>query len=188
VARFWPEKAHEVLLESFRLILAERPEARLWMLGDGPMLPEIKSMAERVGLAGRALFLGFRTDLAEMLALADIQIHPSDMEGVPLAICQGMAQGLPIVATRVGGLTEILVDGHSGILVEKRNPRQCASAVLELMADPIRRQRLGQAAANFIAEDYSLTAATRRVENVYLDMMATKPELKGLGCEEHQKT
>jgi glycosyltransferase involved in cell wall biosynthesis len=173
VARFWPEKAHDVLLEAFRMIVAERPQAKLWMLGIGPHMEEIQAMATRMGLGDRAVFLGFRTDLAEMLALADLQIHPSDMEGVPLAICQGMAQGLPVVATNVGGLIEVIESGISGILVEKRNPQRCARAVLELMDDPSRRQELGKAAARFIAEEYSLAAATRRVERVYFDVLST---------------
>jgi glycosyltransferase involved in cell wall biosynthesis len=177
VARFWPEKAHDVLLEAFQIILADRPQAKLWMLGIGPHMAEFQVMAARMGLGDRAVFLGFRTDLAEVLALADLQIHPSDMEGVPLAICQGMAQGLPVVATSVGGLTEVIESGVSGILVEKRNPRQCARAVIELMDDAYRRQELGKAAARFIAEEYSLAAATRKVEQVYIDLISRSNSL-----------
>ena len=177
VARFWPEKRHDLLLESFRLILNKRPEAMLWMLGVGPLQQQTEAMAREMGLGNRAAFLGFRTDLAELLASADMQIHPSDMEGVPLAICQGMAQGLPIVATRVGGLTEVIDHGVSGILVERRNPGRCADAVIDLMGDADRRRQLGQSAADFIAKKYSLAAATRRVERVYLDLIVpSKPE------------
>jgi glycosyltransferase involved in cell wall biosynthesis len=170
VARFWPEKAHDVLLESFRLVIAEHPEALLWMLGVGPQLEPVKALASKLGLLDKVVFLGFRTDLAELLLLADLQVHPSDMEGVPLAICQGMAQGLPIVATDVGGLAEVLKHNVSGLLIERRNAAQCSGAILQLMNDPPLRKRLGAEAARFIAEEYSLAAATCQVEQVYLDL------------------
>jgi len=170
IARFWPEKAHEVLLESFAMVVDERPEARLWLLGVGPRLQEMQHLASQMGLDQRVQFLGFRTDLSELIALADMQVHPSDSEGVPLAICEGMAAGLPIVATRVGGLAEVIQDGVSGVLIEKRAPRQCADAILGLIDDPLRRTTLGREAARFIEDQYSLKSATLRVEKVYEEL------------------
>jgi glycosyltransferase involved in cell wall biosynthesis len=171
VARFWPEKAHDVLLRAFRLILKRRPKAKLWLAGVGPEEGRIRAMCMELELDESIRFLQFRKDLPAILALADLQVHPSDMEGVPLAVCSGMAAGLPIVATAVGGLVEILRHNKSAVLVEPRNPVQLAEAVLELMDDKEKRDSLGLAARAFIEREYSLSAATARVEAVYLEMM-----------------
>jgi glycosyltransferase involved in cell wall biosynthesis len=172
VARFWPEKAHDVLLQAFRTIHTRRPEARLWIAGVGPLEPQIRDLCSKLDLDTAVRFLGFRADLPELLALADIMVHPSDMEGVPLAVCSGMAAGLPIVASRVGGLLDILRHESSAILVEPRNAPSVSEAVLRMMDEPALRQSLGNAARRFIEEEYSLSAATAKVEAVYREMLS----------------
>lgn len=173
VARFWPEKAHDVLLEGFRAALDACPRLRLWLAGVGPEEATIRAKADELGLAPpHVQFLGFEPNLAALLATVDIQVHPSDMEGVPLAVCAGMAAGLPIVATRVGGLPEVLRDGHSAVMIEPRQPLALANAILELVADAERAARLGGAARRFLEDEYSLAAATRRVETTYREVMA----------------
>jgi glycosyltransferase involved in cell wall biosynthesis len=172
VARFWPEKAHDVLLEGLRLIRERDPRVVLWILGVGPDEPRIRALCGKLGLNPWVRFLGFRKDLPELLALADIQVHPSDMEGVPLAVCSGMAARLPIVASGVGGLLEILKHEHSAVLIPPRNPAALSQAVLDLIGDPSRREALGGAARRFIDEEYSLRAATARVEALYEEMIS----------------
>jgi glycosyltransferase involved in cell wall biosynthesis len=172
VARFWPEKAHDVLLHAFRSIHSARPHTRLWIAGVGPLEPQIRALCSELDLDSAVRFLGFRTDLPELLALADMMVHPSDMEGVPLAVCSGMAAGLPIVATRVGGLLDILRHDFSAILVEPRDPSSVSETVLRLMDDPARRESLGNAARRFIQDEYSLAAATASVEMVYREMLS----------------
>jgi len=171
VARFWPEKAHDVLLRAFRIILDQQPNARLWLAGVGPLEAKTQELCDQYQLSGATQFLGFRKDIPELLALADMQVHPSDMEGVPLAVCAGMAAGLPIVASRVGGLPEILRPDLSAVLVEPRQPEQLADAVLRLIADPGKRRALGTEARRFIEEEYSLSAAVSKVEAVYEEML-----------------
>ena len=172
VARFWPEKAHDVLIESFQAAHARCARLRLWLVGIGPEEERIRAMVSARGLDERVTFLGFEPELARLLALVDIQVHPSDIEGVALAVCAGMAAGLPIVATRVGGLPEVLKDEHSALLVEPRQPEALSEAVLRLVAQPALARRLGVAAQRFIEEEYSLSAATRRVEATYDRVMA----------------
>jgi L-malate glycosyltransferase len=170
-ARFWPEKAHDVLLHGFRRIVDQRANVRLWLTGAGPGETGIRVLSDELGLSGQTRFLGFREDLSELLALADIQVHPSDMEGVSLAVCAGMAAGIPIVATRVGGLTEILRHEESALLVAPRRPEELAEAILWLADHPEQRRRLGSNARRFIEEEYSLKAATARVQAIYEEML-----------------
>lgn len=171
VARFWPEKRHDVLLRAFRHLLAKRPATQLWIPGVGPEESRIREMATSLGVASQCRFLGFRTDLPELLAMADVQVHTADEEGVPLAILAGMAAARPIVSTRVGGIAEVIRSGHSGVLLEPRQPEAFADAVLDLLGDPARQRRLGDAARDFIDREYSLAVATRRVERLYAEMV-----------------
>ena len=172
VARFWPEKAHDDLLKGFRMILNQRPNTRLWIAGVGPEEARIRALCEELHLSGNTVFLGFRKDLPRLLALADIQVHPSHMEGVPLAVCSGMAAGLPIVASGVGGLVEILRHEESAILIAPRHPEELAEAVVRLVDQPELGGELGRQARRFIREEYSLKAATERVEAVYEEVLA----------------
>jgi glycosyltransferase involved in cell wall biosynthesis len=132
----------------------------------------VRALADELGVSSRCRFLGFRTDLPELLAMSDVQVHTSDEEGVPLAILSGMAAGRPIVSTRVGGIAEVIRDGQSGVLVPRREPAAFAKAVDELLDDGARQQRLGIAAQRFIETEYSLEAATRRVEQLYQELVA----------------
>ncbi len=171
LARFWPEKAHDSLVRAFREILDREPRARLWLAGSGPEQTRVRALAGELRVDQNICFLGFRTDIAELLAMADIQVHPSDNEGVAMAVCEGMAAGLPIVASAVGGLPEVLRHEESALLIAPRNTGELAGAVLRLIAEPETRRRLGAAARRFIEEEYSLAAATARVEAVYEEMM-----------------
>lgn len=172
VARFWPEKRHDILLRAFQLMLHREPRLRLWIPGVGPEEARVRALAAELGVAGRCSFLGFRTDLPEMLAMADLQVHTSDEEGVPLAILSGMAAGKPIVSTCVGGIAEVLEHERSGVLVPPGSPELVAEATMGLLRDRLRQHVLGRAAQHFVRTDYSLEAATARVERLYAEVMA----------------
>lgn len=167
LARFWPEKAHDNLLDAIEILRREKADVILWLPGDGPDLPRIKELTAAKGLDHCVRFLGFRSDFERLLVACDIQVHPSDAEGVSLAICAGMAAGVPIVASRVGGLEEVLRDGHSAILLPPRTPRLLADAIHDLIRNPDKARMVGSNARRFIEEEYSIKAATSRVESVY---------------------
>jgi len=137
----------------------------------GPEESNVRALATRLGLDDHVSFLGFRTDLPELLAAADIQVHSSDEEGVPLAILAGMAAGLPIVSTDVGGIAEVLRHERSGVLVPRRDPRRLAAALDDLVGDHLRRRVLGANAQRFLRDEYSLEASTARVEALYREVL-----------------
>ena len=171
VARFYPEKAQTFLLECFARLLLERPNARLWLAGVGPLEAELRATAERLQLGDRVRFLGFVVDLPQLLALADVQIHPALIEGVPLSICEGMAAGLPIIASDVGGLPEVLDHGRNGILIPGLNVAAFVAAAQHVIDDAEGARKLGQRARQFIENDYSLSNAIRRVEHAYRELV-----------------
>jgi len=172
VSRLYPEKAQDSLLRCFKDIQARVPQSRLFILGVGPLEAQLKSLCTRLGLDPFVTFVGFSRTLHEFLALVDIQVHPSHMEGVPLAVCAGMAAGLPIVASRVGGLCEVLADGRTGRLVPPGDDAGFVDAVVDLIMNPGAARRLGLAAQHFITHDYSLQTAVKRVESTYHRLVA----------------
>jgi len=171
IARLYPEKAHDGLLRSFKLIHERCPRAQLWIAGVGPLEDEVKALCTELGLDDSVRFLGFVKDLPSLLALADIQVHPAHIEGVPLAVCEGMAAGLPIVVSEVGGLPEVVDYGRTGILVKAGDETGFAEAVLNLIEHPEKGREIGAAARQFMENDYSLATAVHRVEDTYRDMM-----------------
>lgn len=171
VARLYPEKAQDMLLRSFQTIVQRCPQARLWIAGVGPLQDELTRLCTQLQLDTVVTFLGFVHDLPRLLALADIQVHPAHIEGIPLALCEGMAAALPIVASAVGGIPEIIQDGHSGRLVPPSDAAQFVAAVLDVIAHPEAGRQMGRAARRCLEQDYSLTAAVRRVEHTYYEVM-----------------
>ncbi|TAK76249.1 MAG: glycosyltransferase [Aquabacterium sp.] len=174
VARFYPEKAHVFLLETFAQILQRQPDTWLWICGVGPLEEEIQAAVDRLGIRHRIKFLGFVTNLPEVLALADIQIHPAHIEGVPLAICEGLAAALPVVASKVGGLPEILDNGRNGILIDRMEHALFVDAVCRLIMDPALARNYGSRGRHFIENDYSLKTAVARVERTYVELVGAE--------------
>ncbi|HEY8154247.1 MAG TPA: glycosyltransferase family 4 protein [Myxococcota bacterium] len=171
VARFYPEKAQDDLLRSFAEIHRQEPRTRLWMIGVGPLEARLHALCTRLGLDDAVDWLGFDRDLMTTLALVDVQVHPSHVEGVPLAICSGMAAGLAIVGSNVGGMSEVLKTGSTGILVPPRDLPAFEREVLRLVRDEGERRRLGAEARRFIETEYSLDTAVARVEATYEEVV-----------------
>ncbi len=171
VARFYPEKSHELLLESFRRIVDGNPRTRLWIAGVGPLESRIRERVRELDLESHVEFLGFVERLEEVLPLLDIQVHPATIEGVAQAVCAGMTAGLPVIASAVGGIPEIVEHERTGFLVPPNDEPALTEAILRLRDDGGLRRRLGEAARDFITDEYSLATAVRRVEQTYREVV-----------------
>jgi len=167
MGRFHPEKAQDQLLRVFKRVLTQCPQARLWILGEGPLAGELKALSKMLAIDHAVSFLGFIPEPFELLALADILVHPSSIEGVSQTIGEGMAAGLPIVVSDVGGLREIMAPGKNGIMVPAGDEEAFAKATLDLIGDKERRTQLGNEARKFIEENYSMEIAVRELEDTY---------------------
>ena len=167
VAVLRPEKALEVLVEAAARLAADVPGLRVVIVGDGVERDRLERLA-REGGAGEALvFAGLRRDVPELLAALDLAVCCSDWEGHPLSVLEYMRAGLPTVATRVGGLPELIRDGEDGVLVPRRDPGALAGAVADLLADDERRRRLGEAARARQQAEFSDAAMLAAVEGLY---------------------
>jgi glycosyltransferase involved in cell wall biosynthesis len=176
VARIHPEKAHDQLLRSFRSIHDRHPNTKLWISGIGweYLEKELLALRKTLGLDEAVEFVGFRQDLWPMLDAADFMVHPSHVEGVPIAILYGMAAGLPIVVSDVGGVFEVIKTGQTGVRVPENDVEGFADAVCGLIEDPARARALGDAARHFVRTDYSIATAVRKVEDTYYEVLGRR--------------
>ncbi len=145
VARLVPEKDHATLLHAWALVARVEPEFRLEIAGDGPLMGDLVETAGALGLRDRVTFLGRVDDVPGLLGRAGMLVLSSRLEGISLTLLEAMARGLPVVATRVGGNPEVVVDGETGRLVPAGSPADLAGAVVSLHRDPAAAVRMGVA-------------------------------------------
>lgn len=145
IGRFDVPKNHAGLLEAFRLLLKTHPECRLRLVGDGDLRADMEALAREKGIADAVEFCGMQSNVYPYLHDADIFVLPSIYEGNPMTIIEAMGTGLPIAASRVGGIPDMIADGESGILVEPE-PQSICEGLTRLVEDKSLRQRLGETA------------------------------------------
>jgi glycosyltransferase involved in cell wall biosynthesis len=169
VANLIPYKGHNDLLEALGAVRGQMPDG--WTLQcvgrDDGIRSGLETQVQRLGLGGHVLFLGERTDVASLLKGADIGILCSHQEGFANAILEGMAAGLPIVATDVGGNSESVVHGQTGLIVPPRNPAALGQAVLSLVSDPAARERMGEAGRKRAYERFSIESCVDQYAVLY---------------------
>ncbi len=166
VANFRPQKDHPNLLHAARLVIAERPDVRFVVVGQGPQEEEIRGLRDRLGLGEAVLLTGFRADAIDVVGACDAFVLASRWEGLPVAVMEACALGLPIVATAVGGVAEELTDGVDALLVPPADPEALAAAIGRLVDDPALAARLGTSAQEKAA-DFDVSAATATIEATY---------------------
>ena len=169
-----PEKALSVLVEAAQRLVPSFPELRVLVAGTGPEEEQLREMIRRLGLEHAVTLLGFREDVAGVLAAVDVAVFSSDREGSPLAVLESMAAGKPVVATNVGGVPDLVRDGIEGFLVPPRDPTALADAVARLLRDRPLRDRLGRQARDRQQEHFSIDATIARVEALYLELAERK--------------
>lgn len=145
-ARMEPQKNPLALIEAFATAVSAEPSCRLLMAGAGTLLEAARERSAQLGIAGAVHFLGVREDVPELLNACDVFALASDWEGHPLSIMEAMAAGLPVVATAVGGVPEIVASGITGLLVSRGDVAALAEALLWLVRNPEQRAEMGAAA------------------------------------------
>lgn len=174
VASLTPKKGHAYLVEALALLAARDVPCTLVLAGDGPMRPAIEQLAERLGVSSRVRLLGEAERVADVLELTDIFVLPSLVEGMPLALLEAMRVGRAVVATRVGGVPELVRDGDNGVLVEPADAEALADAIAALAADPARRDHLGDRARATVERDYTEERYVDALAGLYRELLAAK--------------
>lgn len=156
VARLDVAKDHATLLDALALLARRGVTPTLRLAGDGPFRGDLERQAARLGLSDRVIFLGHQTDLPALLGACDVAILSTRYEGFGLAVVEAMAAARPVVATRVAAIPELFEHGKEGLLVEPRSASSLADALAELLADPARARRLGEAGQKRARAQFSL--------------------------------
>lgn len=172
VSQLRPQKALDVLLDAFAGLQARLPDARLVIVGDGPSRLTLEAYARHLNLQG-VCFTGTRTDLRVVLAAFDVAVMSSDFEGLPLFAFECMQYKTPLVATAVGGLSDLIEDGRTGLLVPPRQPRALGEALEALIRDPVRRDSIAAAAKERLS-DHSMERIGERFADLYDEVLARK--------------
>ena len=166
-------KGHKELFTAMAQIRARHPVHAL-IVGGGRRIDEVKALAASLGLGVEVHFLGSRQDVPDLLNAMDIFVLPSYSEGVSLALLEAMAAGLPVIATAVGGLPEVVADGQTGILIPPRDAAALAGALARLLADPAGAKNLGDRARQHVRAHFSLDRLGREINEIYEQLAARK--------------
>lgn len=167
-------KGHTHLIAAAGTICRLQPETFFLLIGDGPERPRLEEQVRARNLERNFLFMGRRTDVAELLACCDLSVLPSEAEALPNALLEAMACGLPVVATSVGGVPEVIENGLHGLLVPPRDPEAIAAAVLRVLSDPCLAMMLGRAAQQRIRARFSFDRLMTELHGLYSQSGAGK--------------
>lgn len=171
------EKGLDLLLKAVALLRDRLPDVRLLVAGNGPEESRLRDQAADLGMADVVDFLGFRTDLGDLLATFDVAASSSVHEGSPLAVMEYMAAGLPIVATAVGGVPHMIEDERHGLLVPSADPQALADGLHRLLSDHALAARLGEAARDRHSLEFTLDGTVDRIAGLYERLLARRGRL-----------
>ncbi len=172
VTRLEPQKAIDHFLRAAAQVAAERPDCGFVIAGDGPLRASLEGLAERLGLSGRVRFLGWREDAFAIIRTLDVFCMSSLWEGCPMVLLEAMAAARPIVATRIGGVAEIVLDQDTGLLVPPGEPSRLAEALRGLLESDAWRERLGQAGRRRVETHFGLPVMIQAYERFYEGLVA----------------
>jgi glycosyltransferase involved in cell wall biosynthesis len=169
--RLSQEKGLKTLLRAFSEVLKSDEKCRLWIVGDGPLRSELQELTMAIGISDHVAFLGFREDVLGIMAGMDAFVLPSLTEGTPMALLEAMSLGLPIVASAVGEIPQIINSGENGLLVSPGETRQLAHAIHKVHDEPSFARRLAESGRRTVEEKHSIGAWVRKIENTYLELL-----------------
>ncbi|MBN1558195.1 MAG: glycosyltransferase, partial [Lentisphaerae bacterium] len=174
VARLHPQKGHGTLIAAARGVCAEFPDVRFVWVGDGPERARLEAAVHAAGLDSAVILLGVRMDIWDLLAAADVFVLPSFWEGLPNAVLEAMAAGLPVAASRVDGCAEAVEDGVTGILVEPGDPVALGEAVRHILRDARLADAMSQAGRERVHRMFALRETVRCYNALYCGLLAKR--------------
>jgi glycosyltransferase involved in cell wall biosynthesis len=169
-----PQKALHVMVRALARLRGRWPEIRLLIVGDGPERAGLQALATELGILDAVSFLGHRSDVPDVLRAIDVAVSCSDFEGSPLAVMEYMDAALPIVATAVGGVPDLIESGVHGLLVPRGDPVALADAIGQALAEPERAREMGARARERRRSEFDIDTLIRRLEALYLELLAER--------------
>ena len=185
VARLAPQKGIGVLLEAMPMLIQWHPGLKAILIGDGPEHKELLLKSLKLGISESVIFTGFRPDLPQILPALDVYVQPSLNEGLAISIIEAMAAGLPVVASRTGGIPELVWPGTTGLLAEPGNPRDLAEKINELLTNREKAARMAAQARERVTLEFDRDQMLARTTAVYVNV-ANRSQLSGLRSQESE--
>lgn len=174
VANLGPRKGHKDFLPAIREVVKIFPDVKFLFVGEGPLRQEIEKDVGRLGIKENVLMCGFRRDVAEILSIAEFYVHPTITEALGIAILEAMVMGKAVVASRVDGIPEVVMEGETGLLVEPKDPEAMARAIMELLGAPSRAEEMGQKGRQRALNCFSAERSARELEKIYEPFILAK--------------
>jgi glycosyltransferase involved in cell wall biosynthesis len=165
-------KAMDVLIEGAARIAPRFPGLRILIVGEGADRPVYEAQIDRLGVQGTVKLLGLRSDVPDLLATSDVAVLSTNSEGSPLSVMEYMDAGLPVVATRVGGIPDLIDDGVQGLLVEPQDPAGLGDAIAQLLSDPEEARRMGERGRERRRREFDIDVMVENLQNLYLELFA----------------
>jgi glycosyltransferase involved in cell wall biosynthesis len=170
VGRLVPNKGPETLIQAVPEVLAQHPQAQFVMIGDGPLRVRLEKQARRLGIGHALQFLGIRHDVPDLMREATLLVRPSSLEGMPLVVLEAMASAIPVVATPVGGTSELLKDGVHGLLIPVGDSAALAKSIISLLSDRSLAEEMGRRGRELVEDSYTWDAVIDQTECVYAEV------------------
>jgi glycosyltransferase involved in cell wall biosynthesis len=174
VANFFPYKGHRDFIAAASIVAREMPAVKFILVGNGKLRREIERQVAGLGLEQRMIFLGIRPDSVGIMALSDVVALSSYEEGFPNVVLEAMAAGRPVVATRVGGVPEVVEDGLTGLLVPQRDPAGMAAAILHLLRNKAAAEEMGRRGLERVKREFSMRKMVQSYEELYSDLLCAR--------------
>jgi glycosyltransferase involved in cell wall biosynthesis len=174
VGRLAHVKNPALFLEAARLLVEQIPEARFALVGDGELRPALEQEVHALELTERVVFTGWHEDMPALYADLDLVALTSLNEGTPVSVIEALAAGVPVVATAVGGVPDIVTDQRTGLLVPSGDARAIAQAILTLLRNPPYGRRLAQAGQQEVLKRFNLARLAKDMESLYVTLLAEK--------------
>jgi len=174
VSKLWEGKGHELLIEAFRKIRQKKREAKLVMVGEGYLLNSLRAFADKLELNDAVIFAGFQQEVAQIIAAFDVAVLPSLFEGMGRVLLEAMAMEKPVVASRVGGIPDLVEHGVNGYLVSPGNVREIEHALFTILDDPVLAKRMGKEGREKITSRFSAATMVDSIERIYRELLSRK--------------
>lgn len=171
VGRLSGEKGYDNLLRAFALLLQHIENCALIIIGQGDLLGPLKDLSAKLDIEGKTHFLGYAEDIFPYLAVSSVYVCSSRYEGLPVSILEAMMMKLPIIATNVGGIPEVIEDDLTGILVEPDRPDQLVQSILKLLMNEKKREKMINEGYCKLVKEFDIKIAVKKIESMYLNLL-----------------
>lgn len=166
--RLTEQKGITYLIQAMTKIVKKIPDITLIIAGEGPLEESLKNETLKLGVNKNVFFVGPRLDMPELLKIFDLYVLPSLSEGLPMVLLEAMALGCPIIATRVGGVPKVIINGENGSLVEPKNPKVLGSEIIRVLSDSNLRKKYSKNGKKVFNEKFTADIMMRKYEHLYL--------------------